>query len=266
MNATTPSPPLDGAAAVAHAARSAASDSMVERLTEFAESMVTNMATPEIAVLARDTERALYDAQRCCDAPDAPKSLWGVINQARDGTDALSRHRLWPLLAGQRQDHREKYGAGAQSVNGGNRRTHERDSSPVRAGQSGWCRSRLADRDTTLALYMGLHSLAEISANLIAAGLARDTPAAAIEQGTTVRQRRLIGTLATLPGLIRAAAFQPPTLIVIGRVVSLAHELDWISRDRERDWDVTRDFLVPSNVAEGPAGHEFEQDHADEQG
>ncbi|SEH40421.1 hypothetical protein [Magnetospirillum fulvum] len=66
-------------AAVAHAARSAASDSMVERLTEFAESMVTNMATPEIAELARDTERALYDAQRCCDAPDAPKSLWGVI-------------------------------------------------------------------------------------------------------------------------------------------------------------------------------------------
>jgi len=89
--------------------------------------------------------------------------------------------------------------------------------------------SRLADPDTTLAVYMGLQSLGEIADNLIAAGLAPDTPAAAIEQGTTERQRRLVATLATLPDLVRAAGFQPPTLIVIGRVVSLAGDLDWRS-------------------------------------
>jgi len=88
---------------------------------------------------------------------------------------------------------------------------------------------RLADPDTTLVIYMGLHALAGIAARLAAAGLAADTPAAAIENGTTPRQRRVIGTLATLPGLVAAAGLHPPSLIVIGRVVSLADTLDWFS-------------------------------------
>ena len=86
---------------------------------------------------------------------------------------------------------------------------------------------KLADPDTTLVIYMGLHSLPETSAQLIAAGLPPDTPAAAIENGTTPRQRRVIGTLSSLVGLTRAAKLQAPTLIVIGRVVSLADQLDW---------------------------------------
>lgn len=89
--------------------------------------------------------------------------------------------------------------------------------------------SRLADPDTTLAIYMGLHALPEIAAQLIAAGLDPETPAAAIENGTTPRQRRLLGTLATLPGLVAAAGLRPPSLIVIGRVVSLAGTLDWFT-------------------------------------
>jgi len=88
---------------------------------------------------------------------------------------------------------------------------------------------KLGDPDTTLVIYMGLQSLPATTAALIAAGLPADTPAAAIENGTTPRQRRVIGTLATLVDLARAADLHPPTLIVIGRVVSLAHELDWYS-------------------------------------
>ncbi|OAN50584.1 uroporphyrin-III methyltransferase [Paramagnetospirillum marisnigri] len=86
---------------------------------------------------------------------------------------------------------------------------------------------KLADPDTTLVIYMGLQSLPETSAELIKAGLPCDTPAAAIENGTTPRQRRVIGTLADLPERTRAAGLQAPTLIVIGKVVSLAGELDW---------------------------------------
>ncbi|MFD2234646.1 uroporphyrinogen-III C-methyltransferase [Phaeospirillum tilakii] len=88
---------------------------------------------------------------------------------------------------------------------------------------------RIADPDTTLVIYMGLHGLPEIAARLAAAGLAADTPAAAIENGTTPRQRRVIGTLATLPALVAAAGLRPPSLIVIGRVVSLAGSLDWFT-------------------------------------
>jgi uroporphyrin-III C-methyltransferase/precorrin-2 dehydrogenase/sirohydrochlorin ferrochelatase/uroporphyrin-III C-methyltransferase len=104
--------------------------------------------------------------------------------------------------------------------------------------------SRLADPDTTLAIYMGLQSLAEIAANLIAAGLAPDTPAAAIEKGTTAGQRCLIGTLVSLPDLVRAADVQPPTLIVIGRVVSLASELDWVSQHEEQELDRYQESVI----------------------
>ncbi|MBI3445155.1 MAG: uroporphyrinogen-III C-methyltransferase [Magnetospirillum sp.] len=90
--------------------------------------------------------------------------------------------------------------------------------------------AKLADPDITLAIYMGLQSLPEISGQLVAAGLPAETPAAAIESGTTPRQRRVVGTLANLADLTRQAGLQAPTLIIIGRVVSLADELDWFGK------------------------------------
>lgn len=85
----------------------------------------------------------------------------------------------------------------------------------------------LADPDCTLVIYMGLTHLKEIARRLIEAGLAADTPAAAVENGTTPRQRRVIGTLGGLPGLVTMAGLKPPTLIIVGKVVSLAGSLDW---------------------------------------
>jgi uroporphyrin-III C-methyltransferase len=78
----------------------------------------------------------------------------------------------------------------------------------------------LADPDTTLVVYMGLANLPEISARLIDAGLPADTPAAAIADGTTERQRVLRTTLVALPEQVRTARFGAPVLIVIGRVVA----------------------------------------------
>ncbi|HJP20599.1 MAG: uroporphyrinogen-III C-methyltransferase [Alphaproteobacteria bacterium] len=91
----------------------------------------------------------------------------------------------------------------------------------------------LADIDTTLVIYMGLGQLAEISRRLIAAGLPASTPAAAIERGTTAAQCRTLATLEELPAA--AAGLQPPTLIVIGRVVSLAGALDWFEADSDTE-------------------------------
>jgi uroporphyrin-III C-methyltransferase/precorrin-2 dehydrogenase/sirohydrochlorin ferrochelatase/uroporphyrin-III C-methyltransferase len=81
---------------------------------------------------------------------------------------------------------------------------------------------RLADPDQTLAVYMGLAMLPKISAELIAAGLAPSTPAAAIASGTTAKQRVCIGTLTDLAERARAQDLQPPVLILIGRVVGLS--------------------------------------------
>jgi uroporphyrin-III C-methyltransferase/precorrin-2 dehydrogenase/sirohydrochlorin ferrochelatase/uroporphyrin-III C-methyltransferase len=80
----------------------------------------------------------------------------------------------------------------------------------------------LADPETTLVVYMGLANLPEISARLIAAGLAADTPAAAITAGTTPKQKVCRATLGTLAQVAGAEGLVAPVLIVIGRVVALA--------------------------------------------
>lgn len=87
----------------------------------------------------------------------------------------------------------------------------------------------LADPECTLVVYMGLASLERMAAELIAAGLDAAIPAAAIQDGTTVEQRTVIGTLETLPALARSAGLRPPVLIVVGWTVALANELRWFS-------------------------------------
>ena len=85
----------------------------------------------------------------------------------------------------------------------------------------------LADSSTTLVIYMGLAKLPELSRRLIEAGLSPDTPALAVANGTTLKQRQCLSTLEQLPYALGDLDFTPPVLCLIGRVVSLAHELNW---------------------------------------
>ena len=85
-----------------------------------------------------------------------------------------------------------------------------------------------AARLGTLVLLMGVSHLPQISAQLLSAGIAADTPAICIEWGTTPKQRLVEGTLATLPNLVHEAGFQAPALTVLGSVVGLrAAGLAW---------------------------------------
>ena len=86
--------------------------------------------------------------------------------------------------------------------------------------------SILARAQTTLVIYMGMKRLPEITAALRAAGMADETPAAAVQDGTTQRQRHVIATLATLADAVREADLGSPALIVIGRVVGLAQQVE----------------------------------------
>lgn len=79
----------------------------------------------------------------------------------------------------------------------------------------------------TLVLLMGVHNLAFIAAQLIAAGADPTIPAACIEQGTRPDQRVIVGTLASLPLLVEAAGIGAPATTVIGQVVALRADLDW---------------------------------------
>jgi uroporphyrin-III C-methyltransferase/precorrin-2 dehydrogenase/sirohydrochlorin ferrochelatase len=87
----------------------------------------------------------------------------------------------------------------------------------------------LARPRQTVVVYMGLHGLEHLCAQLIAHGLPGTTPIAIVQQGTTQNQRVVSGTLATLPGLPQVAELQAPTLIIIGGVVSLREKLSWFN-------------------------------------
>lgn len=87
----------------------------------------------------------------------------------------------------------------------------------------------LARPHQTIVVYMGLAALEDISGQLIAHGLAPSTPAAAIESGTTARQRVVAGTVAELPERVRSNGLATPCLIIVGDVVALHERLAWFS-------------------------------------
>ena len=79
----------------------------------------------------------------------------------------------------------------------------------------------------TLVFYMGLVGLPSICEQLIKHGRGADTPAALIQQGTTVNQRVFTGTLADLPRLVAEHEVHAPTLVIVGEVVKLREKLAW---------------------------------------
>lgn len=79
----------------------------------------------------------------------------------------------------------------------------------------------LARPRQTLVVYMGLSTLPRLAAQLVAHGLAADTPAAVVERATHPDQRTVIGTLVSLPALAQAADVRSPALVIVGSVVSL---------------------------------------------
>jgi uroporphyrin-III C-methyltransferase len=79
----------------------------------------------------------------------------------------------------------------------------------------------LARPQQTVVIYMGVGALPRICQQLVAHGLASDTPAAVVENIARAQMRTVTGTLQTLPALAAEAAVRPPALIIVGQVVAL---------------------------------------------
>lgn len=92
----------------------------------------------------------------------------------------------------------------------------------------------LAQLNQTLVIYMGLSKTDLISRSLIQAGMASDTPVALIENGCTPEQRIFTGELRELTELKQANQVQSPALIVIGKVISVANQMEWLAQLKER--------------------------------
>lgn len=78
----------------------------------------------------------------------------------------------------------------------------------------------LARSSDGLVIYMGLHNLRRIAEELLAGGLAADTPAAVIQQGTVEGQRLLLSVLAELADRAAAQGFASPSIVLVGQVVA----------------------------------------------
>lgn len=98
------------------------------------------------------------------------------------------------------------------------------------ASQLDWEAIRKASQ--TLVVLMGTANLAEIIARLQSAGLAGDTPVAVIENGTTYRQRLFHGELRNILEITAKAGLKAPAVIVIGEVVRLTENLNWLKGRR----------------------------------
>ncbi|MFB9987742.1 uroporphyrinogen-III C-methyltransferase [Bacillus benzoevorans] len=85
----------------------------------------------------------------------------------------------------------------------------------------------LAQGIDTIAFYMSVGNIAYISQQLISHGRNPQTPAAAIEWGTTDKQRTITGTLATMSEIMQKERIQNPAMIIIGEVVRLREKIKW---------------------------------------
>ena len=94
--------------------------------------------------------------------------------------------------------------------------------------QTDW--AALARAGGTIVLYMGVATLPRIAAALVAGGMPRGTPAAAVQWGTLSRQRTITATVATLADEVARQRLDAPVIVVIGHVVSLRSEMAWFEK------------------------------------
>jgi len=94
--------------------------------------------------------------------------------------------------------------------------------------ESSICWEHVAPGIGTLVFLMGVENLPFICSNLIKHGRDPQTPVALIRWGTLPEQEVLTGTLDNIVDLVREHDFKPPAVIVVGEVVNLREELNWV--------------------------------------
>jgi uroporphyrinogen III methyltransferase/synthase len=82
----------------------------------------------------------------------------------------------------------------------------------------------------TLVLYMGVRNLGEIARRLVEHGRPPGEPAAVVERGTLPEQRAVSGTLADIANRVADAGLAAPAITLVGPVVRLREELEWLER------------------------------------
>lgn len=88
---------------------------------------------------------------------------------------------------------------------------------------------RLTSGQQTVVFFMGRGTIAQICEQLVAHGLPETHPAALVIEGTTQRQRVLVGDLVTLAPRVISQEITGPSLLIVGEVVRLNEKLGWFT-------------------------------------
>ncbi len=99
----------------------------------------------------------------------------------------------------------------------------------------------LVDPRTTLVFVDGADRAADIADHLLSAGAEESTPIAITRRGTTVDQRSIVATLATVRIVTKASRQAGPGVVVVGHVVDQREKLDWFETKALFGWRV----LIP---------------------
>ncbi|MFI5351507.1 MAG: uroporphyrinogen-III C-methyltransferase [Candidatus Binatales bacterium] len=90
--------------------------------------------------------------------------------------------------------------------------------------------ARAARGGGTLVLLMATAKMRASLERLVAGGLPGETPAAAIQSGTTAAQKTVLATIATLADEAERAGIGAPTVVVVGECAAMRKELAWFEK------------------------------------
>src|SRR5215472_16393815 len=90
--------------------------------------------------------------------------------------------------------------------------------------------ARAARNGGTIVVLMASTRMAASLTSLTRAGLPAQTPAAAVQWGTTAAQKTVVGTVATLAALCARENLTAPAVVVAGQSVKLREHLKWFEK------------------------------------
>ncbi|HEY8080254.1 MAG TPA: uroporphyrinogen-III C-methyltransferase [Labilithrix sp.] len=197
------------------------------------------LVSPEILALAPADAERIPVGRRKGSCPDAPAIHPVVLERALAGKDVVRLKGGDPMVFGRGGEEAEQLAAlripfeivpGVSAALGaaassGIPLTHREASSSVTFATAHLRHDAdprgLADRvprEGTIVFYMGLSTLRETAAALVANGRAPETPAAVIAHATLPTERIVVADLATIADA--AADLPAPALVVVGDVVA----------------------------------------------
>jgi uroporphyrinogen III methyltransferase/synthase len=90
--------------------------------------------------------------------------------------------------------------------------------------------SKLATGVGTLVFLMAVKNVDLIVRKLMEHGRPSETPVAVVRWGTRPDQKTIVGTLESIPAIVREKHIQPPAVMIVGEVVNLRKTLKWYEK------------------------------------